>query len=130
MSNANGTIKLVAVYTSDREAIPGLPAGYRFHIDTETLEEAQELAARFPKGTKPIPHRVGTRSGNHGCVSWDGSLRPNGVRGAVNETAIKRYRAMVKAAGALGFEIEVERPYRNCFETRESFEAALARSEA
>jgi hypothetical protein len=81
-----------------------------------TESEAAALVALFPKYVKV---KVGQIRG----INKDGSLNyfvvfsvnlnPDGTTGAVNESAIKRVRALVKACDANGIKLEVEMAFRN-----------------
>lgn len=110
----------------------GQPAFVEFmHITS--LEEAQEIAARFPKSLKVrgTTHTAWVREGaemrrlDGGCVIARISLAPNKTTGERNETGIKRYRSIVRHLDRMGIELEWGTMYTTSYATREQFEAAL-----
>lgn len=116
------SLKLTACY-DDRH--PEVPLFFEFSVDTLTEEGAQEFAAQFPKSCKIAGGRLGGSPTHKGHVhSRAGGLAPNASRGARNETAIKRYRSIVRTCDKLGIKIEYSARWVNSYPTREAFEAA------
>lgn len=55
----------------------------------------------------------------------DLNLCPNGATGSKNETSIRRYRSILRAADRADIQVVYAMPWANSFPTREAFEAAL-----
>lgn len=99
---------------------------FDFNTETDTPESAAALVALFPKSAKLTAGRIMQNGGRiGGFIRGSGKLATDGVNGGVNETAIRRYRAVVRAAAKLGIEIRwTARNYSNAYISREAFEAA------
>lgn len=67
-----------------------------------TREEADAFVAQFPKSAKWSVGSFSGRGWSQFSVQTRFSLTSNGVTGAKNETAIKRFRAVEKKLAALG----------------------------
>lgn len=129
------TFKMSASYVSQprTEGDPSTPNTYDISTTVATPEEAQAIAATFPKGCKakattlsrPIDGSYLNGTERVGYIAFQGYLAPNGTTGAVNETAAKRYRQVVKAIANLGHTVEYRTPYGNSYPTQAAFEAAL-----
>lgn len=79
-----------------------------------TLEEAQRVAAMFPKSVKLVSsHLSGDPEGNRGCVTFIASLSANGTNGGVNETGLARYRTFRRVAATLGCDVVWETTFGN-----------------
>jgi hypothetical protein len=100
------------------------PASVIFLLETETLEQAQELAAQFPKACKVRACAVTGTRGRWGMADVRISLRSNGVNKGINETGQRRYRAVRRACEKLGITLDYVAPYGNCYATLAEFEAA------
>lgn len=123
------TLTLNAYYTTEYTGyrVPvGSPQAFLFEALVPTVEVAESWRDRFPKGckTRAIVITMEDRSVK-GLVRMDARLVPDGVNAGVNETGVKRYRAIVKAAAKLGVEIEYVANAGNSYPTREAFEAAI-----
>jgi hypothetical protein len=83
------------------EAAAQLPAG-------STYEDAQAIAALFPKSVKVVGTTVSFSDGREpvGCVLFSASITANKTTGEVNEASMRRYNTFLKAAAKLGFVIE------------------------
>lgn len=109
-----------------RETTPGKAAGCELSIEVETVEQARELAAQFPASTRVRAATLYTRDrGDRGIVRVCIGLSSNRNRGEVNETGLRRYRAIVKRAEQLGIEVEWRAQFVNSYPTREAFELAV-----
>ena len=122
---APATIKLTAALDSRT----GEPTLYKFSAEVPTVEDARAFAALFPKSHKVHGTSLTTYAEGGsvvtGLVNHESYISPNKANGGVNETAVKRYRAIVKKLAALGVEIVYSKAYLNSYETREAFEAAI-----
>lgn len=113
----------------------GQPSHFEMRRLFATVEEAREFAALLPKSSKARAHESRTYVRNaDGSIGPDfslwsvwvgGGLAANGTTGTANETAVKRYRATVKALAKLGVEVDYRTSADNSYPTREDFEAAL-----
>ena len=77
-------------------------------LPTSTREEAQAVAAMFPKSVKMIASSISFGDGRAdvNTVSFCVYTTANKTTVEVNETGMKRYNAFVKAAAKLGFTVE------------------------
>jgi hypothetical protein len=131
--------------------------GFSIHatLITETIEQAREAAARFPKSTgarantltghdaldhesddpryTPETTRTHLDGGRYyhgwttGHVSITFHLTSNGVTGTRNETALKRYRSFRKNAGKLEIPVVFDGGlYGNSVPTEADLDALLA----
>lgn len=96
----------------------------------ETKEEAQAIAALFPKSARVMGTTLsGCLDGNLqstvGYVHFWVELQSNGVTGARNETGLKRYRSFRRWAERLGFATEWTAQYGNSIKTEAEFENYL-----
>jgi hypothetical protein len=113
-------LRLTATYDD-----AGNAHSYGFSLRTATVEDAKAFVARFPKSARFRASNLSGDPEHKGFVGLSGSLHANGVRGEKNETAIKRYHAVIRHCEKLGIEIDYRTPYVSSFETRKAFEAAL-----
>jgi hypothetical protein len=97
-----------------------------------TRAEAEADLDFFPKGAKfTVVHStgrvVGTEwvRGDRFWIEADGWLKPNKATGAKNETAIKRYRTVVRNAECMAIAWDTT-SYGAVFASRDEFEAWLA----
>lgn len=82
--------------------------GVQVNIRTATVEEAREIATKFPKTAKfyagDVSHGGGVETG---LVRASITLQSNDVNGGANETGMKRLRSIRKNAEKLGFTEEI-----------------------
>lgn len=109
---------------------PDKAQGIEFTAILDTPEAAVEFVARFPKSAKLRATTLGTYddAGNFtlGYVSHRINLRSDGVNGGVNETGIKRYRSILKAAEKAGIRVEFKGTgFLNSYPTQADLNAAL-----
>jgi hypothetical protein len=124
---ASNTLRLHAHFTPEYMQAGSAPTHFEFMADLPTVEDAKVFAAQFPKSVKMYAGKIlDTNNVTWGWVRTDGNLTSNGVNGGINETALKRYQAVVKAATKLGIEIQYEKNARNSYATREEFETAIS----
>lgn len=102
------------------------PQTFTFSAELSTVESGREYAAQFPKSTKLFATSLSTADGIKGWVVSRSYLTSDKVNGGVNEAALRRYQAILKAAAKLGIQIEYARSYSNSYATREEFEAAIS----
>lgn len=124
-------LKLHAYYAGHyARTNPGAPQSYEFTAVLPSRNDAVAFAAQFPKSAKMFGGTLSCydngRSYVQGYASSHGNLVSNGVNGGVNESALRRYKAIVAAAAKLGVEIQYEVNALNSYPTRESFEKAVA----
>ena len=124
---SNTTLRLNAHYATEYSRQAGLPQDYSFSAELPTVEAAREFVTLFPKSVKMFAatlykadHTVG------GWATTRGNLVSDGVNGGLNETGLKRYQAVLKAAAKLGLQIEYAIDAKNSYATREAFEQAIA----
>lgn len=92
---------------------------------TETLEEAQEIAASLPKALRIRPVRVYGRDNLiTGLVTFHARLRADRSNGGRNEAGIARYRRLRTQLEVRGHEVEWTQPAGNCI-TEEELEALI-----
>ncbi|GIH07512.1 hypothetical protein Rhe02_55790 [Rhizocola hellebori] len=105
-----------------------MPCHYLFRAEFATLEQAQQFAALFPKTAKltTVTCYDPSRGTKTGIAENYSNLTADGSNGGVNETAIRRYRTLVKAAAKLGITVAWYADPRtsNAYQTREEFERA------
>ena len=84
----------------------------RMHVPT--LEDAQAIAAMFPKSAKV---RATTLSYDHGkiigTVHFHAKLLATGVTGERNEAGIRRWHSFKRNAERMGYTLEHTTPYSN-----------------
>lgn len=99
----------------------------RVSAETDTLAQAQELAAAFPKSAKvkattlstyvqdehgnPIPDPVTGRKYQHitkGYVAFYAKLEADQANGGRNEAGIRRYRSFARTAEHLGHSVRYD----------------------
>lgn len=115
------TITLAATFTHDRSPLAFVAYGPQH----DTREAAEADLDFFPKMAKFVVNRVTTGRGTgYFQIRTSARLAADGVNGGVNETGVKRYRAVARNAPAVTWQGE-ECVYGNSFLTREDFEAAL-----
>jgi hypothetical protein len=121
------------VWASHHHFYQDMPSWFQGGIELPSLdsERAEAIAALFPKSVKVHVSKMHEyKSGTQSTVSYlriSASLGSDGVNGGRNETGIKRYRAMMKAAERAGIVIEwTAQTLDVTFATREEFEAAIS----
>lgn len=110
----------------------GIPVTIEISIYTVNLEAAHKVAARFPASAgvraTTITHYPdqGGKPVTHGLVHSRIKVSADGrTRGAVNETGIRRYRAIRKVVDQIGIPVEYVTPFRNCFPNEAALQAAI-----
>lgn len=102
MANAGGVNFRIWATARPDGALSRIEAG----AATSTFEEAQRVAATFPKSVKLVStHLSGDPDGQSGYVSFNASFVANGTNGGVNETGLRRYRTFRRFAASLGHEV-------------------------
>lgn len=120
-------LRLEAYMTTEySQGGPGRPASYAFHLEAANVEEARELAARFPKSCGMKAGTLWTAEGARGWVSCQATLQADGVNRGVNETGLRRYRAVLAAAERLGLTVAYVPQAGHAYASRADFEAAVA----
>jgi hypothetical protein len=122
---ASTTLRLRAYYTTEYDKIAGIPMGYEFNAELPTVEDAKAFVAQFPKSAKMFAVAISGVTGIRGWVAAHGNLVSNDVNHGINETGLKRYRTILKAASKLGIEIEYKKDSANSYSSRETFEQAI-----
>lgn len=90
-------------------------------------DAAEAFVAEFPKSAGLRASAFSARDGGEGWVSVRINLLPNGNNGGRNETGIRRYRTIQRAAARLGVELVWDgEMFANAYATAEEFEAAIA----
>lgn len=93
--------------STEKNTLKAYDWGWRFSSKRfETREEAEAYAARFPKYTKVRVTTSTSYTGSTEDGTWqshehfiayaDGKLAADGVNGGVNETGVKRAKAIMK----------------------------------
>lgn len=91
-------------------------------IDFETVAEAKEFAALFPKYVKVNAGRCSTFDRNEaghytnydiGSAHLSVYLKPDKTTGAVNETGLKRFRKFLAVCSELGYLVTREHNWKN-----------------
>jgi hypothetical protein len=107
------------------------PAGVEFSAKVATREEAEALAALFPKAhlfRVVEVFGIGADYKATGGIAYYyvySKTKLAAVKGnSANETGVKRYRAIMARAAKVGVAVEWQGSIHG-YETRESFEAAL-----
>jgi len=120
------TFEVHAAYDAD-----GFVTHVQISVTCPTRERADEIVAMFPKSCKLKSYRVSSDPVDYaGAGNWI-TLWANGVNGGVNETGLKRYRAIVAKARALGFYLDFEyRVAANGVKSEAELEERLARAQA
>jgi hypothetical protein len=121
------TLTIQAHYNS-----AGQVAAYEVTALVEDLAAAQAIVAQFPKSAgiwaTECREYLATGTKVWGYVSGRAALAKDGVNGGKNETGIKRYRSLAKAADKLGYTLDFAiqgSRIANGYTSREEFEAAL-----
>jgi len=118
----NPTITISATYTPDNKPQSFAACG----PERASREAAEADLDFFPKMTKFVVARVGFfqdgQSGHYFQIRTSAALAANGVNGGVNETGVKRYRAVVRNAPVVAWKGD---EFVNNYSTRDAFEAAL-----
>jgi hypothetical protein len=105
----------------------GVLRGLEVGTQVPTYEDAQEIAAKFPKSIKIKATTISGTDGVFGWVSMRLYFDVNGVTGERNESAIKRARNFLKTCDKLGLIVRFDQiHYLNQITNREEFEAKLA----
>lgn len=92
---------------------------------TDQLEDAQIIAAQFPKSSGVKAGTLSSCGRIYGRISLIAKLHTDGVNGGKNETGIKRYRTFRRASMTLGYDFEWSTPYSNSV-TEETLDASIA----
>lgn len=137
MTTTQITANILACYVSSQG--PTVPQQVEIEIDFGTDEAAaRDFAAKLPKSYGMDVSRCGHLDGSPATYRITNRriiLAANGVNGGVNETGVKRYRAIARKFDALGVALNFDlrnfyRPNElravNQYGTREAFEAAIA----
>jgi hypothetical protein len=117
----------------------------RVSAETDTVEEARELAAQFPKSAKvkattlstyvqdadhnPIPDPVTGAKYQHitkGYVAFYAKLEADGANKGTNEAGIRRYRSFARAAARLGHSVRYDARGSTNSLTADQFAEAVA----
>jgi len=109
---------------SFHEGQPPQPTYLDAIIDFETLAEAKEFAAKFPKFVKVTATGLGTYDVVDGqYVSYDIAiaglrinLYPNKTTGAINEGGLKRFKAFMATCAKLGIKVTRVYNWKNSIE--------------
>jgi hypothetical protein len=110
-------------YTHHTDQLSHITASAR----TATVEDAQALAAQFPKSAKVSAVSLGGDPAHLGIIQFHVNLAPNGNNGGINETGLRRYRTLMRAAAKAGITVEWTAAQAvNSFATQAEFEAAVA----
>lgn len=103
-----------------------MPQAVQFTAKVDTVEQAREIAAQFPKSYKVRGSSLASYATGEtvetGIVTWNRRLNPNDSNGGTNEAGIAAYHRMVAKLDQLGYDVEWATPYANSYPTRESFE--------
>jgi hypothetical protein len=122
----SNVLKLHAYFTSPHFDDSHAPTHFAFEQDFATVEAATAFVAQFPKSVKMFTCTVSTsEGGKYYLVNTRANLTSNGINGGINETGLRRYQAVVKAAAKLGVEIVCTPNASNAYETQEAFEQAI-----
>jgi hypothetical protein len=120
------SLKLHAYFTSPYFSDSHAPTHFEFRQDFPTIEAATAFVAQFPKTTKMFTFTVHTsEGGKYYGVATRANLASDRNNGGINETGLRRYQAVTKAAAKLGIEIVCVPNAANAYETREAFEQAI-----
>ena len=108
------------------------PSSIRVTADTATAEQAEQLAAQFPKSAKVSAETVDElKDGEYvrtGHVAQRVNLNPDENKGTTNETGLKRYEAFRKAAEKLGHNVVYEPgSASNAYPTEHELNTAIGR---
>ena len=126
----NGVLELDAMI-----GMTGDPEVVHFYIQTMTVEEAQELAARFPASCRMRATTASTFAGEPGTPSYVPHIERGGVTGyamlqsnqankGIYEAGVKRYRAVVRVAQSPGLPVQWKSFYGSSYKTQDEFERA------
>lgn len=81
--------------------------GIKAHAYVATAEQADEVVAAMPRAIRARRTRLWFGDGTAcGAITFDAKLDPNAVNGGVNETGIKRYRALRRWIQDQGITVE------------------------
>lgn len=82
----------------------------KIRAEVETAEQAQDLAAIFPKSVKAIgkaAYRLeDMTTRKFGVIEVEAIIKANKNTGEKNEAGIKRLKSAIKAINAAGFDVE------------------------
>lgn len=126
------TIEMMANYVSNEG--PTAVQNIRLDARFETREQAEAAAALFPKACRIKVYALGTYTGlgtpdyrtfTLYTIHTDIRLNADRVNGGKNETGIKRYRSIMRAAERAGLAVEWLSFSGNSYATQADFEAAL-----
>jgi len=105
---------------------PDMPQNAKIEVRVDTADEADALAARFPKYVAAKTTRVtGFNMDPYHMVIIKARLIATGTTGDVNEAGIKRVRRAVAVLDADGIAIEWVGGFRNSYDTREEAAEAI-----
>jgi hypothetical protein len=122
------TLTIMAFYSPDN----GQVSAYEIQTLTEDRAAAEAIVALFPKSAGLVASTcreylpAGTKT--WGYIMGRAALAKDGVNGGKNETGIKRYRSLAKAADKLGYTLDFATRGSKIvggYTSREEFEAAL-----
>jgi len=124
--NNNNALRLHAYFTSPYYNDSHAPTHFEFQQDFPTIEDATAFRDQFPKATKLFVYTIHTsEGGKYYGVTTRANLTSDRNNGGINETGLRRYQAVIKAAAKLGIEIVCDPNATNAYETREEFEQAI-----
>lgn len=115
------------------------PEGYEFAMEVADRDEAAAVVSLFPKSAKMYATTMHTHEGGDwrngaeitvGRVAHRSNLSANQANGGANETALRRYATIMRAADAAGIPVEYAPRWRNSYPDAEAFEAAHGLNDA
>jgi hypothetical protein len=122
-NTADNRLSVSAYYLTDG----GAPSHLEVYGLAADRAAAEAFVARFPKAAKL--RGVAFHGEVQGWVSVNINLAPNGSNGGRNETGIRRYRTIQRAAAKLGVALVWHGDdirTINAYRTADEFEAAIA----
>ena len=98
----------------------------RFAAKADAQAWLDDLGAPKFVGLKAGSLSYAGEAGMSGYVSFNANLLADKVNGGINETGLKRYRALVRVARAKGIEVEWRGRWANSYESQAALDEALA----
>lgn len=117
------TFRLVAMH--DGRDTVGAPSGAGLAAVVATKEDAQAIAAMFPKSVRAFGCSLSNSDEGSGHVSVEVNLKATKVTGSVNEAGIKRLASALRTIERNGGAVEYAAPYTNSYATRDDVRDAL-----
>jgi hypothetical protein len=118
--SANDIRNEIGIYFIDAHSYQGQVARFNLRMVTETVEQAREIAASFPKSLKVRATTLSTWTGSwddgtyepktYGYVTSTIELLPTGANKGLNETGIKRYWSLKRFAAKMKELVWKRRP--------------------